>query len=147
MVLVWIVARSRARVVVCGVGWWCLYMNVSRFILCGGWCWCSYIYVSIYALVVRVGVVVLAGGLLVCIWIDIYNGGSLVFCACVYLSDDKLLPKIKHFSRLNTVYMQKSAENRIFCMDICKTAQKIKIQNHARIVQYVYTIWKIEIEN
>ena len=49
-----------------------------------------------------------------CIWIDIYNGGSLVFCACVYLSDDKLLPKIKQFSRLNAVYVQKSAENRIF---------------------------------
>ena len=54
------------------------------------------------------------GGFLARIWIDIYNGGLLVFCACVYLSDDKLLPKIKQFSRLNTVYMQKSAENRIF---------------------------------
>ena len=87
------------------------------------------------------------GGLLVCIWINIYNGGLLVFCACVYLSDDMLNPKIKQFSRINTVYMQKSAENRIFCMDICKTTQKIKIQNHACIVQYVNTIWKIEIEN
>lgn len=47
-------------------------------------------------------------------YIYIYNGGLLVFCTCVYLSVDKLLPKIKHFSRLNTVYMQKSAENRIF---------------------------------
>ena len=49
-----------------------------------------------------------------CVWIDIYNGGSLVFCACVYLSDDMQHPKTKQFSRLNTVYMQKSAENRIF---------------------------------
>ena len=65
----------------------------------------------------------------------------------MYLSDDMPHLKIKQFSRLNTVYIQKSAENRIFCMDICKTTQKIKIENHACIVQYVYTIWKIEIEN
>lgn len=32
-------------------------------------------------------------------------------------------------------------------MDICKTTQKIEIQNHVCIVQYVHTIWKIEIEN
>lgn len=38
------------------------------------------------------------------------------------------------------------ARTEFFYMDICKTIQKIKIQNHACIVQYVYTIWKIEIE-
>lgn len=79
--------------------------------------WCGGVYMYLYnALVACVGGVFLAR-----IWIDIYNGGSLVFCACVYLSDDKTHPKFKQFSRINTVYMQKSAENRIFCMDICKT--------------------------
>ena len=28
-----------------------------------------------------------------CVWIDIYNGGSLVFCACVYLQTEILYPK------------------------------------------------------
>lgn len=77
------------------------------------------IYVSIYALVAVFG-----GGVVVvcsCIWIDIYSGGLLVVFACMYLSDDKTHPKFKQFSRINTVYMQKSAGNRIFCMDICKT--------------------------
>lgn len=37
-----------------------------------------------------------------------------MFCACVYLSDEMPHPKIKQFSRLNAVYMQKSTENRIF---------------------------------
>ena len=93
----------------------CVYEYIKA---CSVWCVGVYMYLCIY--ICACGCVG-GGGLLVCIWIDIYNGGLLVFCACVYLSDDKPHPKIKQFSRINTVYMQKSAENRIFCMDICKT--------------------------
>lgn len=39
---------------------------------------------------------------------------SACVCACVYLSDDILHPKIKQFSRINAVYIQKSAKSRIF---------------------------------
>lgn len=48
------------------------------------WCWCSgvYMYLSIY--IMRLWLVC-GGGLLVRIWIDIYNGGLLAFCACAYL--------------------------------------------------------------
>ena len=38
----------------------------------------------------------------------------MVYSACVYLSDDIPHPKVKQFSRINAVYMRKSAENRIF---------------------------------
>ena len=111
--LVWLVARSRARVgVLVLAGGVCMDVcNKLRYVPCG-----VVVYICIYlynALVACVGGVFLAR-----IWIDIYNGGLLVFCACVYLSDDKTHPKFKQFSRINTVYMQKSAENRIFCMDI-----------------------------
>ena len=74
-----------------------------------------------------------------CIWIDIYNGGLLVFCACVYLSDDIPHSKIKHFSRLNTVYMQKSAENRIFLygyMQNDSENQNLKSRLHCAICIY-----------
>lgn len=39
---------------------------------------------------------------------------SACVCACVYLSADELYPKFKQFLRLNAVYMQKPAKNRIF---------------------------------
>ena len=114
---------------------------------CGGlWCWlvaCVWmyqgfvpcgdggvvVYICIYVYNVLVACMVVVWWWFHCAYMDryIYNGGLLAFCACVYLSDDTLLPKTKQFSRINTIYMQKSAENRIFCMDICKTIQKIKI--------------------
>lgn len=104
-----------------------LCMDVSRF--CSVWCVGVVVYICIYVYNALVACVVVVWWCFPCAYMDryIYNGGSLVFCACVYLSDDKLHSKIKQFSRINTIYMQKSTENRIFCMDICKTTQKIKI--------------------
>ena len=91
----------------------------------------------LYNVLVTYGCV--GGGLLVCIWIDIYNGGLLVFCACVYLSDDMQHPKIKQFSRINTVYMQKSAENRIFLYGYMQNDlenQNPKSRLHCAICKY-----------
>lgn len=129
---------------------------------CDGVCACVYMYLFVWLVVVV--------WLYLCIYVDIALvrcGGVLlvvVVCPCrvygyiyigticaravgyIHLPAIVLYPKFKQFSRLNAEYMQKSAKNRIFCMDICKTTQKIKIENHACIVQYVYTIQKIEIE-
>ena len=85
MVLVWLVARSRARVVVlvlaggllvyeyikacfvwCGVGvvvYICIYVSMYIMRLPLVWWWSARVYMDRY----------------------IYNGGLLVFCACVYL--------------------------------------------------------------
>ena len=55
MVLVWIVERSRARVVVCGVGWRLVYGCIKVLFRVVWWC----IYVSMYnALVACMAVVV-----------------------------------------------------------------------------------------
>ena len=57
----------------------CVYEYIKA---CSVWCGVGVVvYICIYVCACRL----CGGGLLVCIWIDIYNGGSLVFCACVYL--------------------------------------------------------------
>ena len=73
---------------------------------------------------------------MVCAWI--YSIGLACDMVCYLLADGVLsaryiwtYPKIKQFSRLNLGYMQKTVKNIIFCIDICKTTQKIKIENHA----------------
>lgn len=82
MLMVWrvIVARSRACVVVlvaCAV----VCMDISRLVPCGVVVW---LYLCIYICAcgcVGGGVVVVCS----CVWIDIYNGGSLVFTlVCIY---------------------------------------------------------------
>ena len=65
----------------CGVlcvGWWCVYgmYAISQGLFRVVW-WC--IYVSMYIMRLWLCWWWCGGGLLVCIWIDIYNGGSLVF--------------------------------------------------------------------
>ena len=106
----------------------CIYV----FVLCGWWWrWCGCIYVSMY-ICRYCACVVWCGGLLVscCAWIYLHRDG-LRLCSCIHLPAIALYSKIKQFSRLNAGYMQKTTKSRIFCMDICKTTQKIKIENHA----------------
>lgn len=62
-----------------------------------------------------------------------------MFCACVYLSVDMSHLKIKQFSRLNTVYIQKSAENRIFLYGYMQNDlenQNPKSRSHCAICIY-----------
>ena len=76
-------ARSRARVVVLVLAGGLLVYEYIK--ACFVWCVGVYMYLCIYICACGLCWWWCGGGLLVCIWIDIYNGGLLVFCACVYL--------------------------------------------------------------